>query len=196
MLTQSRTSSTPPGWTANPSSWRDRVPLIALALLGFAIAGYLTLFQLQVLGSVWDPFFGAGSITILRSSVSRLLPIPDAALGALGYLVDAVAGTVGGSARWRTMPWIVLLFGLSVGPLGAASVVLVIAQPVVFGAWCTLCLASAAVSLAMIGPAMDEVLASLQYLRRTHDRGRSAWRAFWGVERGAAVALDATAGGR
>jgi hypothetical protein len=75
----------------------------------------------------------------------------------------------------------VLLFGLFVGPLGAVSVLLVIAQPVLFGAWCMFCLVSAAVSVAMIGPAMDEVLASLQYLRRTRDRGESVWRAFWGL---------------
>jgi uncharacterized membrane protein len=182
------TASTPPGWTANPSSWRDRVPLVGFALVGFAIAVYLTLFQLRILETVWEPFFGDGSVTVLRSPVSRLLPVPDAALGALGYLVDAVAGVIGGSRRWRTMPWIVLLFGLAVGPLGAVSIVLVILQPVVFGAWCTLCLASAAISVGMIGPAMDEVLASLQHLRRTHDLGRSTWRAFWGLERISSVA--------
>jgi hypothetical protein len=33
----------------------------------------------------------------------------------------------------------------------------------------------------MIGPAMDEVLASLQHLRREHDAGRSLWRSFWGI---------------
>jgi hypothetical protein len=39
---------------------------------------------------VWEPFFGEGSRVILTSSVSRLLPVPDAALGAFGYLLDAV----------------------------------------------------------------------------------------------------------
>lgn len=178
----SRGSSTPPGWSGNPSSWRDRVPLIGLALVGFGIASYLALFQLNVVPIVWDPFFGDGSVRILKSSVSRLLPIPDAALGALGYLVDAGAGIIGGSARWRTMPWIVLVFGFAVGPLGVVSVALVILQPVVFGAWCTLCLTSAAISVALIGPAMDEVLAALQHLRRTHDAGGSVWRALWGCE--------------
>jgi hypothetical protein len=33
----------------------------------------------------------------------------------------------------------------------------------------------------MIGPAMDEVLASLQFLRSERRRGRSVWRAFWGL---------------
>jgi hypothetical protein len=99
----------------------------------------------------------------------------------LGYAADAVAGLIGGRSRWRTMPWVVILFGILVGPLGGVSLMLVVLQPVLFGAWCTLCLASAAISVLMIGPAMDEFLASLQYLRREHRRGRSAWRAFWGL---------------
>lgn len=171
----------PPGWSYNPSSWPERLPLIGLAIAGGAIASYLALYQLGTLAGVWEPFFGTGSETILHSTVSRLLPIPDAALGALGYLVDAVSGAVGGQGRWRTAPWIVIIFGVAVGPLGIVSIVLVILQPVLFDAWCTLCLASAAISLLMIGPAMDELLASLQYLKRERVRGRSAWRLFWGM---------------
>ena len=37
-----------------------------------------------------------------------------------------------------------------------------------------------ALALLMIGPAMDECLASLQFLVREHREGRSVWRAFWG----------------
>ncbi len=171
----------PPGWSYNPSSWSQRLPIVGLALVGFGIAIYLTLYQLGILPTIWEPFFGDGSQVILNSSVSRILPIPDAALGALGYLVDAVAGAIGSRRRWRTMPWIVILFGLAVGPLGGVSIMLVIFQPVLFDAWCTLCLASAVISVLMIGPAMDEVLASLQYVKRESDRGHSAWRAFWGL---------------
>ncbi|CAN5729010.1 hypothetical protein BH24CHL8_BH24CHL8_11070 [soil metagenome] len=175
-----RDQYTPPGWDVNPASWRQRLPIVGLALLGAAIASYLTLFQLGILPEVFEPFFGDGSRRILTSSVSRILPIPDAALGALGYLADAVAGIIGGTRRWRTMPWMVILFGIAVGPLGAASILLVILQPLLFDAFCTLCLVTAAISVVMIGPAMDEVLASLQHLRREKDAGRSIWRAFWG----------------
>lgn len=31
----------------------------------------------------------------------------------------------------------------------------------------------------MIGPAMDEVAASLQFLRRSHEQNRSVWNTFW-----------------
>jgi hypothetical protein len=174
---------TPPDWDYNPSSWRQRWPIIVLAILGFAVAGYLALYQIGWLKTVWEPFFGKGSQRILTSWVSELLhPVPDAAVGALSYLVDAVAGAVGGRKRWQTMPWMVILFGLAVGPLGVVSVVLVILQPVLFDSWCTLCLASGAISVLMIGPAMDEVLASLQHIKRESLQGRSRWHAFWGME--------------
>lgn len=169
----------PPGWSYNPSSWPQRLPIVGFSLVGFGIASYLTLYQLEVIDTVWEPFFEDGSETVLNSSVSHILPVPDAALGAAGYLADAVTGAVGGTDRWRSWPWLVVLFGLAVGPFGAASIVLVVLQPVMFDSFCTLCLASALVSVVMIGPAMDEVLASLQELRRARDTGRSVWRTFW-----------------
>ena len=173
----------PPGWTYNPSRWSERLWLIGVALAGFGISTYLALYQWGIVREVWEPFFGSGSQEVLHSFLSRLLPVPDAALGAFAYALDAVAGAIGGRQRWRTMPWIVVLFGLAVGPLGLVSVLLVIAQPVILDAWCTLCLVSAIISVVMIGPAMDEVLASLQFLRRISSRDLSVWRAFWTGER-------------
>ncbi|MGI8774906.1 MAG: vitamin K epoxide reductase family protein [Actinomycetota bacterium] len=73
---------------------------MVLALIGVAIATHLALYQLNVVDSVREPFFGDESRTILNSSVSYLLPIPDAALGAISYLVDAVTGAIGGRERW------------------------------------------------------------------------------------------------
>ena len=170
----------PPGWTKNPAAWAERLPIVALALLGAAISGYLALYQYNVVTHVWEPFFGSGSERVLRSRLSFVLPISDAALGMLAYVADAITGVIGSTSRWRTKPWIVVLFGVLVGPLGAVSVALVIAQPLVYDAWCTLCLASAAISLTMIGPAMDEVLASLQHLKKVAAAGESVWDAFWG----------------
>jgi uncharacterized membrane protein len=170
----------PPGWNYNPSAWSQRYPIIAIAVIATLISGYLSLFQFELIKDVWEPFFGDGSRKILTSSVSNILPIPDAALGALAYIADIVAAVIGGKKRWKTMPWIVITFGFFIGPLGFVSILLVILQPVMFDAWCTLCLASAVCSVAMIGPAMDEVLACLQYLRRVKDLGFSLWKAFWG----------------
>jgi len=174
-----RRDSVPPGWSYNPSSWTERLWLVGVAILGFAISTYLALYQYGLVADVWEPFFNGGSQHVLNSFLSTVFPVPDAALGAFAYALDAVTGVIGRQDRWRSMPWMVILFGLAVGPLGIVSVLLVIAQPAILHAWCTLCLLSALVSLIMIGPAMDEVLASLQFLRRCSDRNTSVWAVFW-----------------
>jgi hypothetical protein len=175
----------PPGWRVNPSAWSQRIPIVVLAVLGGIAATWLALYQQGVTGTVFEPFFGDGTREIVRESgfseAFERFPIGDAALGALGYVADAVTGVIGGTRRWKTMPWIVVIFGAFVGPFGAISVMLTIFQPVLYGSFCTLCLFSGVVSLAMIGPGVDEVLASLQHLRRQRLEGRSVWRAFWGL---------------
>jgi uncharacterized membrane protein len=171
----------PPGWDYNPASWAQRLPIVGLAVIGFAMAGYLALYQYGAVARVWEPFFGEGSRVILNSRTAHFLPISDGALGALGYLGDAAAGLIGGRLRWKTMPWIIVLFGIAVGPLGGVSILLVMLQPLVYGHWCTLCLGTAFISVIMIGPAMDEVLATLQYLRRVRSARQSLWTAFWGL---------------
>ncbi len=179
----------PPGWTYNPSSWGERLWLIMVAVVGGVISGYLAWYQWGAVPSVWEPWFGSGSERVLHSELSRLLPIPDAALGTLAFGLDAVTGAIGGTKRWKTMPWMVVLFGLAVGPLGLVSVLLVIAQAVWLQAWCTLCLMSAVISIMMIGPAMDEVLASLQLLKRASMGSRPLWRVFWRGERALACGV-------
>jgi len=190
----------PPGWKYNPAAWSQRLPIVGLALVGAGIATYLSLYQYGVTDAAWDPLFGSdepgrnGTEAILMSYLSfpfvnlfgwTWMPfhITDAALGASAYLLDAISGVWGSTKRWRTMPWVVVIFSILVGPLGAVSLALVISQPVIEGNWCMLCLASAVVSAAMIPPAMDETLASVQYLKRAKDDpNRSAWKAFWGIE--------------
>ena len=170
----------PAGWDYNPSTWPQRWPLIVIAIIGFLIALYLSFYQFGIFESVWDPFFGDGSEKVLTSSISKALPVPDAALGAFGYLLDVITGIIGKTDRWKAKPWIVILFGIAVGPLGLVSVLLIILQPVVVGAWCSLCIVTAIISVVMISPAMDELLASLQYLKRIKHSGGSVWKAFWG----------------
>ena len=169
--------SVPLGWDYNPSRRPKRLTLIGLALVGFGIATYLTLYQLGVVPVVWEPLFSDGSQLILHSRIARPLPVPDASLGALGYLVEAVSGAVGASGRWRSHPWVVLWYGCTAGVLGLMSMLLAICRPVFFNAWCTLCLASAALSVGLVGPVIDEVLASLRHLKRESARGYSGWYA-------------------
>jgi hypothetical protein len=169
----------PPGWTYNPSSWHQRAPLIGLAFAGWLISRYLAAYQLGYITTVWEPFFGEGTVRVLRSEVSRMWPISDAGLGAFAYTIELLMAWMGGKARWRTMPWMVTFFFILVVPLGLTHIVLVILQPVVVGHWCTLCLAAASMMLVMIPLTIDEVVAMGQFLRERVSKGKSFWWTFW-----------------
>jgi len=169
----------PPGWSYNPSGWAQRLGIVFLAMIGFFLSRYLAAFQLGHIVYPWDPFFGESTRRVLTSDISKAFPVSDAGLGALSYLLDALAGLIGGRTRWRTMPWMVVLFGFFIIPPGVTSIVLVILQPVSIGAWCTLCLVASVVMLLMVSPALDEVIATGQFLLRTRRAGGSIWRALW-----------------
>lgn len=170
---------TPPGWSYNPSDWYQRGPIIAMAFVGFFLSRYLAAYQLGHIPYPWDPFFGDGTRRVLDSDVSKAWPISDAGLGAVSYMLEALSGFMGGRNRWRTMPWMVGMFGVLVVPLGIVSIVLVILQPLAVGAWCALCLVTAAAMLIMIAPAVDEVVAMGQFLAGARREGKPFWRTFW-----------------
>ncbi|GAA1123215.1 hypothetical protein GCM10009630_21400 [Kribbella jejuensis] len=142
--------------------------MIVLSLAGFAVALTLTLFQVGVLDSIWDPFFGNGSRKVLTSSVSQALPIPDASLGAVAYLLEAILESLGGTNRWRDHPWTVAATGAVAAGLGLAALGLIATQALVVGAFCTLCLCSAAISLTVAALAAPETIAAAQVLRQRH----------------------------
>jgi uncharacterized membrane protein len=151
-----------PGLTshgAEPGSHR-RLLLAALASAGCALSFYLALFQLHVLGDVWEPLFGNGSHAVLRSSFSRSLPVPDALLGSLSYLVEVILGLGGAVDRRLASPTGVLAFGAVVAAMAAVSLLLVGLQVAVFHAFCTLCLASAAISWVIALLAAEEIRAA------------------------------------
>lgn len=162
----------PPGWDYSPSCWTNRLPIIALAFVGLLISRYLAAYQLGHIDAAWDPWFGAGSERIVTSSVSEAWPVADAGLGAAVYIIEIVTGLIGDKRRWRTMPWLVLLFGILIVPLGAVSVVFIIIQPIVIGTWCTLCLVGALAMLLQIPYSLDEILATLQCLKQRRQQGK------------------------
>ena len=169
----------PQGWSYNPSSWSQRAPIIALALLGFFLSRQMASFQLGHITSFRDPVFGAGTVSVLTSTVSRAFPIADAGLGAVAYMVEFLMGFMGDKRRWRTMPWMVTFFGILVVPLGIVSIVLIILQPLAVGAWCTPCLVAALAMIVMIALTLDEVVAMVQFLVQAHREGQPVWQVFW-----------------
>lgn len=170
----------PPGWSYNPSSWTQRLPIVVLALVGLYVSRYLAAYQLGHIPEVWDPFFAGsaadpqnGTEEIITSSVSKAWPVSDAAVGGYTYLLEILTGIVGSRTRWRTMPWLVVLFGLMIAPLGITSIFFLIIQPIVIGTWSTIALIGAAAVLVQIPYSLDEMLATLQFLRRRVKAGRN-----------------------
>jgi hypothetical protein len=169
----------PPGWSYNPSTWHQRMPMIVLALFGWFISRYLAAAQLGYIPQAWEPFFGEGTERVLHSEISRMWPVPDAGLGALVYTLEFLMAWMGGKTRWRTMPWMVFFFFILVVPLGLAHITLVILQPVAVGYWCTLCLLAAFLMLLMIPYTVDEVVATGQFVRKSVKDGKPFWRVFF-----------------
>jgi len=178
------TSDLPIGWSYSPSTYLQRLPIVALGFVGFVIARQLTAYQLGHVDGVWEPFFAGaggrnGTETIITSDVSKAWPIADAGLGAVSYLFEVLMGVMGDRRRWRTMPWMVAAFGIVVVPLGVVSIYFIIIQPIMIGTWCTLCLAAAFAMLVMIPYTLDELVAMGQFLVQSHRRGEPFWRTFF-----------------
>ena len=176
-----------PPWRRNPSSWSHRIKVAVLAALGAVLAAYLSLYQLHLTASVWDPVFGGGTEQVLTSELSqtiyRIFHVPDALLGALAYSTEILFTLAGSTRRWQYRPWLVALFGLNVLALACAGVALVLAQGLVIKSWCFLCLVITLISLLLAGLSAQEVYASLRYLgrvRRRSGRFRVVWNTFWG----------------
>ncbi len=158
-----------------------------IAAVAFLIATYMGLYQWRLIDDVWDPVFGAGSQRVLDSTVSHTMKgwfrVPDAILGAMAYLGDILFALAGSTRRWQFRPWLVIVFGIDVIPLGIVSAILVFMQGAVVGSWCFLCLVTAVISLTLVVLAYDEVWSSLLFLWRVWKRKRDVrllWNTLWG----------------
>ncbi len=175
----------PKGWDYSPSDWFQRLPVIFLAVIGLLISRYLTGYQLETIDHVWEPFFAGtlddknGTEQIITSSVSEAWPVPDAGIGALTYALEILVGVIGSARRWRTMPWLVVLFGIMIVPLGAVSIFFIVIQPIVIGTYSTLALIAAAAMVWQIPYSLDELVATYQFLRRRHKAGQPWLRVFF-----------------
>lgn len=174
----------PPGWDYNPSTWLQRLPIAALAVLGIILARYLAAYQLGHTQSAWDPFFGSGGSEngterIITSDMSKAWPVSDAGIGVFAYMLELLMAVMGDARRWRTMPWMVAGFGIVVVPLGAVSIFFIIAQPIVISTWCFLCLLQALAMLIMMPYSLDELVAMGQFLKDARRRGKPFWRSFF-----------------
>jgi hypothetical protein len=172
-------SEVPAGWSYNPSAWPQRGIMIMLSIIGWMVSRYMTAFQMGYIDEIWDPFFAEGSRLVLNSDISHSFPVSDGGLGSLAYTFEFLVLWMGGTARWRTLPWVVIFFGILVIPLSLAHLALIIAQPVFVNEWCTWCLLTAVFALPMIALEIDEVAATIQSSLLEKRIGKSSWDAFW-----------------
>lgn len=169
-----------------PSSWKSRYLIAFLAAIATLIALYLGLYQWRIVSHVWDPVFGQGTENVLDSDVShdiiQWIRIPDAFMGVFAYLADIIFALAGSSNRWQDRPWLVIIFGISVIPVGMVSILLVLLQGFVVKSWCFLCLASAVFSLVLIALSYGEVIACCKFLIEVKKLGswKTVWHVFWG----------------
>ena len=132
--------------------WRS-LGMVAIAIAGLLISLDLAAFQLGLAGPPWEPLFGDGSRRVLTSGLARSLPIPDAAVGAAAYLVEALMGI----ALLRRPGGLIGTANAlaSIASIGAViGAVLVGDQLLVVGAACSLCLTSAALSWVLAATAI------------------------------------------
>jgi uncharacterized membrane protein len=169
----------PKGWSYNPSSWPQRIPIAFLGIFCWFISRYLAAYQLGYIDAVWDPFFSDGTVKVLTSKVSKFFPVSDAGLGALAYTLDTLLSCSGDENRWHRTPWMVVTFGIMVVPVGLISIFLIIMQPLAVGAWCTLCLLTALIMVFMVAYTIDEVVVVAQFLRQQVKAGKPFWKAFF-----------------
>jgi uncharacterized membrane protein len=174
----------PPGWSFNPSAWGPRSVTVFLALICWFLARYLAAYQLGYIQEVKDPFFGNGSMEVISSSIAKQFPVSDAGLGAFGYSMEFFLGMIGGCRRWKTMPWLSIFFGAMVVPAGMISILLIILQPVLVGAFCGICLMIALCMLMMIVLTLPEVVAAVQLIKRVRRQKQSCFKVFWQGDQG------------
>lgn len=145
-------------------------PLLALSLLGVALAGYLSWTSLSG-GSVQGCSAGSGCDVVLSSRWATLLGMPTAFWGLLTYLALAATAFIArADQQWR-FAWMIAFFG------ALYSVYLTIISLTVLGGACPYCLTSLALMsaiLALVTFQRPERLPAFSWSRWLRVRGPAA----------------------
>lgn len=147
----------PPGWSVNPSLYSQRLPVILLAVLGLTL-----------------------SIDMRELSGALARDVNTLAIEA-ALAIAVITGSIGSERRWSRKPWLVAIFGLAIGPAAFVASTWSLIELSFDGTWNSREVGRSVAALMAIGPAMDEVLASLQFVRSQSKKGRSPIRVFLGM---------------
>ncbi len=157
-------SKPPTGWSYNPASLPRRIGLLALTLFALGI-NLLNYIAVQPGESVWSYLFTSGT----RDSSAVC---PDSVVTAIGFSVVALLLAIGGQHRWKNQPWAVMLFAIAATALTCTVAIQTILKVSMMGKAGVSDVISTLIAFIVVAPAMAELLATLQNLKRaksTHD---------------------------
>jgi uncharacterized membrane protein len=145
------------------ASGRTSLAVVLLAVVGMAVAGYLTLVETSGTPAVCGPVGDCNTVQNSRYAVLFGV-IPVGALGVAGYAAILVAWLASRRLTDRAGDWAaVVAFGLAAfGTL--YSIVLTFLEPFVIGATCMWCLTSAVVITGLLWLTSGPGTAALQRL--------------------------------
>jgi uncharacterized membrane protein len=133
-----------------------RQTVAVLALVGIAIATYLWLHAIGVVGVLQC---GTGGCEIVQaSSYARLLGIPVAFYGVAGYVALFGLSVVGAQPSLASRPWPTRWLVVLSGAGFLFTLYLTSLEMFVIHAWCRWCLASAAVITAIFATSLAGLL--------------------------------------
>ncbi|HEX6587929.1 MAG TPA: vitamin K epoxide reductase family protein [Longimicrobiales bacterium] len=125
-------------------TYRNRMAMAALSLVGLFIALYLTLHRMGVIGTLACGVSG-GCDAVQSSAYATFMGVPVPFIGLTGYLVLFIVayGSMYGSLRERTTA--IALVALSAVAF-LFSVYLTVLEAFVIHAWCKWCVVSAVIA--------------------------------------------------
>jgi hypothetical protein len=168
-----------PPFRRNPSSWSHRIKVAVLAAIGAVLAAYMSLYQLHLTASVWDPVFVEHQ-GVLTSNLGDDLPHFHVPTPCWEHWRTARNLFTRGSTRAGVPPWIVASVRLE-RPRLAAPRAARGGTGLVVKSWCFPS-RHHAISLLLAVLSAKEVYA-LHYLWRVTEhsgRARAVWNTFWG----------------
>jgi uncharacterized membrane protein len=100
--------------------------------------------------------------------------VPDALAGVIAYATDLLLLAIGRTRLWAR----VALGGVLISGVGV-SIILIVIQPTLVGDWCTLCLCSAGLSVALFALGIGDARAALVSMSKPCEQGQpmaTLWR--------------------
>ncbi len=137
------------------STWR-RWTIAGLSTLGLLDSLYMLAYHEGWIDSLVCPFFGEGCNIVGRSKQARHFGIPNAAIGAVGYIVTGTLALAGGKVSSNVEPLRTAALAGTSAAAALASAVLTWEQKSKTKAWCFWCLTSSAIHALILPLAIAE----------------------------------------